>query len=115
MPDLVHASDDVKRAFFLIETWDNLRKLETYINCTLASGILSHEIPALKVRLITDRIILNSLQVDFGIIVTDSWYLQPPHNLLAVEIFKKISDLRVSVVELLAQLAHQESANFNSR
>ena len=108
MSSLQYASDDVNRATFLIDTWANLRKLETYINCTLAIGVLSHQVPALKVRLLSNRVILNTLQVSFGIIVTDPWYLQPPHNLLAVEIFKKIADLRVSVTELLAQLTHQE-------
>lgn len=106
---LKHASDDVNRAAFLIDVIDHLRQCETFVNCTLSCGILGFHVPLLRVRILTSLISLASLQVDFGLFTIDPFYLQAPHNHLVLEVQKRISDLRVSLTQLLGQLDSQNS------
>lgn len=104
---LQHASAHVNRAVFLLETLDRMRELANYATCTLASGVQGFPVERVRLQIITALGILATLQVDFGLVMVDPYFLQPPHNLLTVQVTQNIADLRVTLTQLLNQLDSQ--------
>lgn len=101
---LEHASADVNRAAFLLDTLEQLRGLANYSLCTLASGVQGFPVERVRLQIITALGILAALQVDFGVLLADPYYMQAPHNLLTIQVFQVIAEIRVNLTKLLSEM-----------
>ena len=101
-PPLTYASAHVNNAVYLMHFVDEVAEYQTFVNDQVASAVRQEiYIPNLGFRLATNLTFLAAIQSSFCAIIFKPEYLQPPLFLLALEVLKKLTELRISLTKML--------------